>query len=328
MRLPTRRLVVLLSLVVLLVFVSVAVAAPIASFEFTPASPKPGEQVTFTSTSSSSGAAIDNYEWDLDGDGAFGEPGEPAGSSATMATRSFPAQGDYRVQLRVTDRVGAQDTHARVVRVRDPQAPPPPPSPGGSSDPPVESIPLPGGDGDGDGVSNMRDVCPTTPAGVGAVRGGCALVEFIVAPAALVGLAGESVAEARKLSRGFKTLARATRRLADNPCGASRKAGAGLRLASKAVRRIDKATVRAQARLIKRTLAKRRKQRRESREAGEFELRLYGLEIRKDRAHEALKDIRFLRRLVQRVCRDARGTRTGVARVEKIDGTSSLVYAE
>ena len=76
---------------------------PLASFTYAPASPAPGVEVTFTSTSSDPDGRIQNYAWDFDGDGAFGETGEPHGPTATSAARSFPAPGSYAVSLKVTD---------------------------------------------------------------------------------------------------------------------------------------------------------------------------------------------------------------------------------
>lgn len=96
---------------------------PIASFTYAPASPGPGVDVTFTSTSSDSDGRIQNYEWDLDGDGVFGEPGEPKGRTATSAARSFPAPGSYTVSLRVTDDRSASAVASETVTVVGEQPP-------------------------------------------------------------------------------------------------------------------------------------------------------------------------------------------------------------
>ena len=124
---PVLFLAVLATLVVL---VSIARGAPTASFTFDPTSPEPGEVVTFTSNSTSPGATIVSYAWDLDGDGAYGEPGEPEGTTATTAQRSFPAAGAYEVGLRVVDSTGAPSTSRRTVQVGAPATP-------GESLPPV-----------------------------------------------------------------------------------------------------------------------------------------------------------------------------------------------
>src|SRR4051794_16038234 len=55
---------------------------PRAAFTYAPAQATVGQQVAFTSTSTDDGAIVNN-EWDLDGDGQYGEAGEPAGPSAT-----------------------------------------------------------------------------------------------------------------------------------------------------------------------------------------------------------------------------------------------------
>ena len=93
---------------------AVALAAPRASFDFAPSDPEPQEAVTFTSTSSPEpGGGITNYAWDLDGDGQFGEAGEPAGRDAKTATRAFPAAGDYVVRCASPDRA-ARKTSPRA----------------------------------------------------------------------------------------------------------------------------------------------------------------------------------------------------------------------
>jgi PKD repeat protein len=90
---------------------------PLASFRYAPASPGPGVEVTFTSTSSDPDGRIQNYEWDLDGDGVFGETGEPHGPTATGAARSFPAPGSYPVSLKVTDDKSASAVASQTVTV-------------------------------------------------------------------------------------------------------------------------------------------------------------------------------------------------------------------
>jgi predicted outer membrane repeat protein len=82
---------------------------PTASFTFSPSSPQTGQSVTFTSNSSDSGGSIASQAWDLDNDGSFDD------GTATTASRSFPAAGDYTVRLRVTDNRGAQATSTRTV---------------------------------------------------------------------------------------------------------------------------------------------------------------------------------------------------------------------
>jgi hypothetical protein len=112
--------------------VTTASGAPTAAFTWTPTSPKPGELVTFRSTSTTpSGApAIQLYEWDLDGDNLFGELGEPSGKTIRTAARVFAASGSFTVRLRVTDEKQGKSTSSRAVAVAgDPPPPPPPPPP-------------------------------------------------------------------------------------------------------------------------------------------------------------------------------------------------------
>jgi hypothetical protein len=84
------------------------VLGPSAAFVSFPAAPVPGEQVTFAY---SSHEATQKIEWDLNGDGVFGEVIGP------MASRSFPAPGSFPVSLRVTDLDDAVSTATQFIAV-------------------------------------------------------------------------------------------------------------------------------------------------------------------------------------------------------------------
>jgi hypothetical protein len=84
---------------------------PSASFAVSPASPRPGKPVTFTSTSADADGAITQQEWDLDGDGQFDD------SSGPQASRTFAEAGVYPVSLRVTDDDGATAETTRSIAV-------------------------------------------------------------------------------------------------------------------------------------------------------------------------------------------------------------------
>jgi chitinase len=90
--------------------------SPMASFATDPASPNPGESITFdASGSSDSDGSITSYEWD------FGD-----GSTATGQTVShtYETAGDYTVTLIVTDDTGATATATTIVSVAtDPEPP-------------------------------------------------------------------------------------------------------------------------------------------------------------------------------------------------------------
>jgi PKD repeat protein len=75
-------------------------APPVASFTVTPAAPLAGQAVTFRSTSKDPDGTIATQEWDLTGDGVFGDATGP------VATRTFAQSGDAIVRLRVTDNRG------------------------------------------------------------------------------------------------------------------------------------------------------------------------------------------------------------------------------
>lgn len=94
---------------------------PSASFEFSPANPKVGETVTFTSTSQPSpGEAITEHAWALDDSGGFDDFDGPT------VTWSFGTPGTHVVRLRVRQSNGRQSQAAVEVPVTLPVAPPPP----------------------------------------------------------------------------------------------------------------------------------------------------------------------------------------------------------
>ena len=90
-------------------------AQPSASFDFSPTAPRPGETVTFTSTSVDFDGGISRLEWDLDGDGEFELPTAPNGTPS----RSFPAVGDYTVSVKAYDAGGQSDLQTMTIPVRN-----------------------------------------------------------------------------------------------------------------------------------------------------------------------------------------------------------------
>jgi hypothetical protein len=92
-----------------------------ASFTWSPQNPAPGQQATFTSTSTAKGSTIQAYEWDLDGDKRFNDWSGPT------ATRAFDTLGPHTVGLRVTDGTGERSFSFDTVQVTE-AAPPPPPA--------------------------------------------------------------------------------------------------------------------------------------------------------------------------------------------------------
>jgi YD repeat-containing protein len=93
---------------------------PHAAFSISPNPAKPGQTVTFDATASSDpDGTIQNYEWDLDGDGTY----EREGASAVV-TRSYASETSPTVKLRVTDdRTGTDtETHALEVANKAPVA--------------------------------------------------------------------------------------------------------------------------------------------------------------------------------------------------------------
>jgi hypothetical protein len=95
---------------------------PVAEFDFAPATPKVGEAVTFTSTSSDPDGSLSGVAWDLDGDGQFDD------STAASVSHSFATAGEHPVALRATDNgspAQSTDTSRSV-----PVVPAPPPGGG------------------------------------------------------------------------------------------------------------------------------------------------------------------------------------------------------
>jgi PKD repeat protein len=87
---------------------------PIASFTFTPTAPAAGQRTSFESSSSDPDGAADitGLQWDLDGDGAYGD------ASGPTATRVFGMAGTYPVALQATDSVGVRVVELQHVSVR------------------------------------------------------------------------------------------------------------------------------------------------------------------------------------------------------------------
>lgn len=84
---------------------------PIASFDFTPASPTAGRAITFRSTSRDIDGALVSQQWDLDDDGVFDDAAGP------VVQKTFPVPGIYTVSLRVTDTSALTDVAFQSVAV-------------------------------------------------------------------------------------------------------------------------------------------------------------------------------------------------------------------
>jgi PKD repeat protein len=112
--------------------VGVALADPIADFDWAPKPVVAGAPVTLTSTSTPTDAntPITQIHWDLDGDRRF-ETRTPPGAIAVTVTA--PAPGTWTVTMRVEDAAGEG---ARVTKEISVEAPPPPPPPPPDPPPP------------------------------------------------------------------------------------------------------------------------------------------------------------------------------------------------
>ena len=88
-------------------------ALPRAAFTTSPASPRAGDVVTLTSTSSDPEGPLESQRWDLDEDGQF----DDAAGEAVFAT--FARAGTQAVGLRVADARGAASTAVDKLTVRE-----------------------------------------------------------------------------------------------------------------------------------------------------------------------------------------------------------------
>ena len=86
---------------------------PEAGFAITPPSPLSGETVTFNSTSQDADGRIVGFDWDLDGNGQFGDAG------GAVASTSYAIPGSRTVRLRVTDEAGDSATAQKTFTVQN-----------------------------------------------------------------------------------------------------------------------------------------------------------------------------------------------------------------
>jgi PKD domain len=107
---------------------AVALAQPIADFDWAPKPVVAGTTVTLVSTSTPADAniPITKIDWDLDGDREF-ETRTPTGTNAV--TVPAPAPGTWTVTVRVEDAAGQGDRATKQISVQAPPPPPPPPDP-------------------------------------------------------------------------------------------------------------------------------------------------------------------------------------------------------
>jgi len=167
--------------------------APVVSYSFLPASPRPGDAVTFTANATDPDGSIAALAWDLNGDGGYGD------AQGATASRTFDAPGTYRVGLRATDDTGLSATSVADVSV----AARPPPAASGS--------------GTGAGAQSAPDAAGAAPAraqpGAGASGPGSPVAgESAICRSTRTSLASERAALGR-LDRSLATQSRSLRAL-------------------------------------------------------------------------------------------------------------------
>ena len=104
-----------------------------ASFDYAPQSPAPGQEVTFTATSTSSSTSSIRHLWDLDGDGQFDD------AFGDSAKTSFAQAGSYVVRLQADQPSAAGTLHStaeRTIIVGSGTGPDPEPEPTPGNQPP------------------------------------------------------------------------------------------------------------------------------------------------------------------------------------------------
>lgn len=119
---------------------------PLAKFTAAPNPAVAGQPVTFDAKgSSATNSSIVKYEWDLNGNGMYGDPDDKTSTTPTTSQTYLTAQ-DLTVKLRVTDSRGATDVTTRPVRI-DPaptSTPDPTPNPQPTPQPqPSQTTPQP-----------------------------------------------------------------------------------------------------------------------------------------------------------------------------------------
>ena len=270
-------------------------------------------------------------------------PGSPAGASSSSFSRqglsiapgaaavfTFTTSAPYPANAGGT--LSVANAAGRFVdsRATGPApAPPPSPSPPPGVPAPDPLVPpLPSGNDDGDRVPNGRDLCPGTVRGFPARLKGCALVDFIVSPAALLEDAAESVGglrggrRSRRLLRaGLSRLRAAGARVARSPCRASGMARAGLRLADRGVDGIAGATRKRQLSIVVRATRFYLRHPAAKRDSDPFAFRHGLLGLKRADAKEALADLRRLRRQFAAACAARRGPTVVTGRVASTEGT-------
>lgn len=93
-------------------------APPDAGFIYQPSTPRTGQRIVLSSTSSDPDGTLppSAYAWELDGDNAFDD------ATGETVTTEFANPGKHRVRLQVTDADGAVDQVGRKIEV-EPRAP-------------------------------------------------------------------------------------------------------------------------------------------------------------------------------------------------------------
>jgi len=89
--------------------------APVATFDYSPATPTGETTVTFDATNSTdSDGIIDSYRWDLDSDGLIDATG-------STVSRTYDSPGSYDIRLILVDEDGATAIKTRTLQISSPE---------------------------------------------------------------------------------------------------------------------------------------------------------------------------------------------------------------
>ena len=94
--------------------IKIANRPPSADFEFYPASPTTGEEITFTDLSSDTDGKIVEWHWEF---------GDGTASIEKNATHAYAKPGTYTVKLTVKDDGGATATYEKVIEIKAKETP-------------------------------------------------------------------------------------------------------------------------------------------------------------------------------------------------------------
>lgn len=201
--------------------------------------------------------------------------------------------------------------------------------------------PPPTADTDRDGTPDADDLCTRTTVGARGRHAGCSMLDLVIAPDPLVhalvtrmrdaqrafarqpGMAARARTGTRIVSGALARIQAWSRRVAMQPCVASRTVAGGVRAAARGVGALAQATASARRAIVIRGTRAYVRRRGTRRDADGDSARLASLAAAGERVREQLVDLRTLSRMAAEACRASRGVRAIRARVVSVDHASA-----